>query len=161
MKTLGLFFFFPQKSLCTYPTCSFFFLAAMRKLARNTVQLLSKNSAPPPKKRNQLHNLLTYLQSQIPSCNFHFKQSINQQIYIAPHPIIYFTNLFEFVVQIFIIRIDGVLVNLVANFVRYALSFFLPSSFLSFFLAAAAITASFRALANGAPLGLMLVGSQI
>ncbi len=158
MKTLGLFFFFPQKSLCIYPTCSFFFLAAMRKLARNTVQLLSKNSAPPPKKRNQLHNLLTYLQSQIPSCNFHFKQSINQQIYIAPHPIIYFTNLFEFVVQIFIIRIDGVRVNLVANFVRFALSFFL-SFFLSFLLRQS--QESFCALANGAPLGLTLVGSQI
>jgi hypothetical protein len=33
--------------------------------------------------------------------------------------------LFEFVVQIFIIRIDGVPVNLVANFVGRVLSFFL------------------------------------
>jgi hypothetical protein len=33
--------------------------------------------------------------------------------------------LFEFVVQIFIIRIDGVPVNLVANFVGFFLSFFL------------------------------------
>jgi hypothetical protein len=57
--------------------------------------------------------------------------------------------LFEFVVQIFIIRIDGVPVNLVANFVGF---------FLSCLLAAAAITASFRALANGAPLGLNVGG---
>jgi hypothetical protein len=61
VKTLGLFFFFPKKVFVSIPL-ALFFLAAMQKLSRNTLPLLSKNSAP-NKKRNQLHNLLTYLQS--------------------------------------------------------------------------------------------------
>lgn len=124
MKTLGLFFFFPKKAFVSIPLALFFF-GSDAKLGQKQYPIafqklcLKKKRKPTPQFTYVFAELISFLQ-------FHSKQSINQsQIYFVPHPIIYFTNLFEFVVQIFINRIDGVPVNLVANFVNLVLSFFL------------------------------------
>ncbi len=156
MKTLGLFFLFSKKSLCIYPTRSLFFWQwceiKPETLSHCFPEILplKKKGKPTPQFTYVFAELISFLQ-------FHSKQSINQSI----------TNLFCATPN-----------NIFYKFVWICCSDFhqqnwwspgqfgcqfrqFGSFFLSFFLAAAAITASFRALANGAPLGLMLAGSQI